>query len=74
MEMAISRSAKEMHKKLNTLNFNSKSVPESALPCASLRRAVTTCYRVNGKDNPLACAGEVEAFAECAKQLTRIKN
>lgn len=74
MNVAVSRSATELEDKLNALNFPKTSAGNSPKPCASFRTALTTCYRVNGKENPLACAGEVEAFTECAKLLSRTSN
>ncbi|CAN8061763.1 unnamed protein product [Agarophyton chilense] len=70
---ALSNSVTTLDKKLNSLNFpNGPS--ETQKPCAAFRDRITTCYKVNGKENPLACAGEVEAFSECAKQLSRISD
>ncbi|KAI0560039.1 hypothetical protein FGB62_127g13 [Gracilaria domingensis] len=70
---ALTSSVTALDKKLNDLNFPS-GASETFKPCAAFRERITTCYKVNGKDNPLACAGEVEAFSECAKQLSRISN
>lgn len=71
--LAVLDSAKQLEEKLDQLNF---PTDPSVLvkPCATFREAITTCYKANGKDNPLACAGEVEAFTECAKQLSRLSH
>lgn len=69
--LAVLSSAQLLDDKLSSLNFPlNASTPVK--PCATFRDAITQCYKANGKDNPLACAGQVEAFSECAKQLTRI--
>lgn len=71
---AVMETSNALKEKLASLNFPSGSPPDSEQPCAKYRDAVTHCYRVNGKDNPLACTGSVEAFAECAKQLSKVIN
>lgn len=68
---AVLESAKQLEERLGQLNFPTKS-SVTMKPCATFREAITTCYKANGKDNPLACTGEVEAFTECAKQLSRL--
>lgn len=70
--LALVKSGKVLEDKLAKLNFPTKG--PRTLPCASFRDAITVCYKVNGKDNPLACVAQVEAFTECAKQLSRINN
>lgn len=70
--IAIEESGKKLQGKLSALNFPTNTSSAAAQPCASFRDAITVCYKVNGKDNPLACVAEVEAFTECAKQLSRI--
>lgn len=69
--LAAVESAKKIEAKLSSLNVISAS-DVAAKPCAVFRSAITACYKQNGKENPLACAAEVEAFTECAKQLSRI--
>lgn len=69
---ALVESGKKLQEKLRGLNFPGNTSSAATHPCASFRDAITVCYRVNGKDNPLACVAEVEAFTECAKQLSRI--
>lgn len=67
---AVLETGKALQEKLASLNFTGKS--PSAMPCASFRDDITVCYKVNGKDNPLACVAQVEAFTECAKQLSKL--
>lgn len=69
--LAVLDSAKQLEERLEQLNFPTKS-SATAKPCATFREAITTCYKANGKENPSACADEVEAFTECAKQLSRL--
>lgn len=71
-QIAIEESGKKLQESLSALNFPSDSSSEQSQPCAAFREAITLCYRVNGKDNPLACLADVEAFTECARQLSRI--
>lgn len=73
-KLALKERGKELQEKLNALNFPHGSASDGRRPCESFREAITTCYRANGKENPLACTGEVEAFAECARQLSKISN
>lgn len=72
-EEAMLESGKRLQEKMLALNYPSPGEGGATKPCASFRDAITYCYKVN-KDNPLACAGAVEAFTECAKQLSRISN
>lgn len=69
---ALLESAQNLQDKLTGLDF--PSAEPSGMPCASFREAITVCYKKYGKDNPLACASAVEAYAECAKQLTSISD
>lgn len=69
----LNQSVNALDKKLRSLHFPDGTATATK-PCASFRERITACYKVNGKDNPLACAGEVEAFSECARQLSRISN
>lgn len=69
---ALEESGRKLQDKLTALNFPVNTSSAEVQPCGSFRDAITVCYRVNGKDNPLACVAEVEAFTECAKQLSRI--
>lgn len=70
--IALEESGRKLQEKLSALNFPANSSSETSKPCGELREAITVCYRVNGKDNPLACLADVEAFTECARQLSRI--
>lgn len=68
----LAESVDKLQARLTTINFPDGKSNQGPQPCADFRERITTCYKVNGKDNPLACAGEVEAFTECARQLSRI--
>lgn len=60
----------KLDERLSNLNVPRTSPSEDdPKPCASLRTAVTACYKENGIESALACTSQVEAFTECAKQL-----
>lgn len=69
---ALAEHAQQLRAKLVALNVPLDEPDAPGKPCASFRDAILACYKVNGKSNPLACVGDVEAFTECAKQLSRI--
>jgi len=71
-QMALLESSEKLRAKLDSLHIPVDQPEDTEKPCASFREAIATCYRVNGKSNPLACVSDVEAFTECAKQLSKI--
>lgn len=73
-ELALVESGEKLQEKLRSFGYPSNVSGRAPEPCENFRNAIATCYRVNGKDNPLACAGEVEAFTECAKQLSKVSS
>lgn len=72
--LAFSDRSTELDEKLRRVDVavESTSADGSPKPCESFRNAVTACYKENASGNILACAPQVEAFTECAKQLCNI--
>ena len=72
-QAVLEKAADALHAQFRSVPINLPKSP-AELPCAELRKATLQCYQGPGAANPAACASQVDAFAACARNVSKIRS